>query len=270
MTANQASFSFPSYRRLCRYLGETDAMVELTELAARSFLASARQSGNISAFVSAASAEHGICVNLAEVDRLSNHLARNYIVTVYQSAERFLNEFRKEHIGLYQKEWTGDGMDVDPLTVTLKNIALNTKDAEEKVGSDLISRFQYLRIVRNWIVHTKDTDINKPLAKYAEIVEYSSENQDVFGPAQLPHTPVNLDFDDFIFFSRLTKILAEKICIVSKPPLEYWVESISLTRFKKLQNNPDRMLNAICGSLRTEYGMDDATAGWIAAELMTH
>lgn len=27
------SFRFPSYRNLCRYLGETDALVELTELA---------------------------------------------------------------------------------------------------------------------------------------------------------------------------------------------------------------------------------------------
>ena len=71
MTHDRASFSFPSYRRLCRYLGETDAMVELTELAAREFLSGARQSSDISGYVSEASSKHGVRVNLTEVDHLS-------------------------------------------------------------------------------------------------------------------------------------------------------------------------------------------------------
>ena len=72
------TFSLPSSRRLFRYLGETDAMVELTELATRSFLNAATLSENPAVFVSTASKELGICVNLAEVEGLSRHLARSY------------------------------------------------------------------------------------------------------------------------------------------------------------------------------------------------
>jgi hypothetical protein len=68
MTGMPTNFSFPSRRRLFRYLGETDAMVELTELATRSFTASAEQSGDVSAFVGGQSQQYGICVNLAELD----------------------------------------------------------------------------------------------------------------------------------------------------------------------------------------------------------
>ncbi|NTV47144.1 MAG: hypothetical protein HGB11_11625, partial [Chlorobiales bacterium] len=171
------SFSFPSYRRLCRYIGETDALVELTELACRSFQNAAKQSGDATAFINAESERFGINVNLSEVEPLMRHLAQNYIVTVYQSAECFLYEFRKEHCVLYQKEWVGDADGADPLTVTLKN--LSVEDPETVIGQDLLTRFQYYRIVRNWVVHKKESDISKPLAKFGEIVSYSAERQQI-------------------------------------------------------------------------------------------
>jgi hypothetical protein len=95
-------------------------MVELTELATRFFTASAKESGDVSAFVAGQSQQHRIYVNLAELNLLSRHLGRSYIVTVYQSAERFLHEFGKEHVALYQKEWLADANNIDPLTVALR------------------------------------------------------------------------------------------------------------------------------------------------------
>jgi hypothetical protein len=266
----KSSFSFPSYRRLCQYLGETDALVELTELAARSFIANSKQSIDIKKFISEASESFGIRVNISEFDQFAKHLSRSYIVTVYHSAERFLHEFRREHIALYSKEWSGDGGDVDPLTVTLRNITSSEKEMEEKIGLDLISRFQYYRIVRNWIVHEKGGNSNKPQAKYKAIVEYSDSHQAMFSSSSTPHAPEELDFDDFMLFSRLTKFIASKISEISKPPDKHWLNNFSLTRFKKLENNPARMSLAICGSLRTEYGMDEATAQRIAQQLIAH
>jgi hypothetical protein len=254
-------------RRLYRYLGETDAMVELTELATRSFTASAKQSGDVGAFVAGQSQQHGIRVNLKELDLLSRHLGRSYIVTVYQSAERFFHEFRKEHRALYRNNWIGDGDDVDPLTVTLGNVAASASDAEKQVGTDLISRYQYYRIVRNWVVHTKESDVSKPQAKFAEIVPYSPEHRERFGSLNAPNPPVDVCFDDFIFFSRLTKLVAEKLCRIAEPPLDHWVRNFALGRFKRLEKNPSRMRNAVTGRLRTEYGMDTTTAQWIADEL---
>jgi hypothetical protein len=70
MSAASGSFSLPSHGRLFRYLGETDAMVELTELAARFFLKSAKESADIGQFVSTVSSTCGIRVNLPEVECL--------------------------------------------------------------------------------------------------------------------------------------------------------------------------------------------------------
>ena len=261
------TFSFPSMRRLYRYLGETDALVELTELSTRSFIASAKQSGDVGTFVVNQSQQHGIRVNLAEVDSLSRHLGRSYIVTVYQSAERFLHEFRREHRALYANEWTGDGDDVDPLTVALRNVAPSEDEAVKRVGADLISLFQYYRILRNWVVHTKESDVSKPSVKFHEIVPYSAENQHIFRALNAPNPPADICFDDFIFFSRLTKFIAEKLCTVAEPPIDHWVRTFQLAPFKRLENNPLRMRNAVSGRLRTDYGMDAPTAQWIAEEL---
>jgi hypothetical protein len=73
-------------------------------------------------------------------------------VTVYQSAECFLHDFRREHVGLYNKEWAGDANNVDPLTVALRNVTESEATSAKAVGHDLISRFQYYRSVRNWVV----------------------------------------------------------------------------------------------------------------------
>jgi len=264
-----SSFSLPSARRLYKYLGEMDAMVELTELAVRSFLHSAKQSDDVSAFVRSLSEKHCIRVNYSAVDCLSLHLARSYIVTVYQSSERFMHEFRKEHQVLYQRKWTGDSMEDDPLTVALKNIASNKEAAGKSIGWDLITRFQYYRTVRNWIIHTKDSNLKKPLDAFEDIKDYSSEHQALFNQVNAPNQPEELTFDDFVLFSRLTKCIAEKMCQIVRPSDDYWKESL-LSKFKQLRNNPDRMKNAVAGLLRTDYGIDEVTAKRIVSRLVTH
>lgn len=267
MTTGATAFSFPALRQLQRYLGETDALVELTELAARSFIAAANQSGNVGDFVDNEAKNHGIRVNLGEVACLTRHLARNYIVTVYHAAETFFRDFRREHIALYQKTWSGDGNDIDPLTVVLKNIAVSEAEAESKIGSDLVSRFQYYRIVRNWVAHTKESDDTKPAEKFSEISIYSPINSSLFSSVAAPNPPSKLCFDDFIFFSRLTKLIAERICDVSKPPIEFWTQRWPINDFKRLATKPERMRAAVAASLRTKYGMDTGTAKWISDEI---
>ena len=259
------SFSFPSYRNLYRYLGETDALVELTELACRSFQDAARKSPDASSYIASESERFGIRVNLSEAELLSRHLARSYIVTVYQSAECFLHDFRKEHRALYRKDWIGDAEDADPLTVTLRN--LSTANPEDAIGQDLITRFQYYRIVRNWIVHTKESDPSKPLAKFAEIAPYTPERQELKKPLPATNRPDELTFEDFICFSRVTKLIAEKLCSLEKPSDSHWFTNFPIARFKRFMTKPERMQNSIAGYLRTEFGMDAREAGWIAEEL---
>lgn len=126
------SFTFPAYRDLKLYLGRMDAMVEVTELAATSFVSNAETSGDVNAYVNAESEKHKIVVNLSELDSFKSHLAQTYVVIVYQSMERFFYHFRKQHQELYQTKWNSE----DPNFATASaNIRCN--DVNERIGKDL-------------------------------------------------------------------------------------------------------------------------------------
>jgi hypothetical protein len=60
-------------------------------------------------------------------------------------------------------------------------------------------------------VHTKESDIRKPQAKFSEIVPYSGEHQETLRSVNAPNPPEEICFDDFIYFSCLTKLIAEKL-----------------------------------------------------------
>ena len=270
MSQSDESFSFPCFRRLYRYLGETDAMVELTELAARSFLVAARDSGNMSEFLAKETARHGIHVNLSEVDSLSSHLVRTYIVLVASAVERFLKDLREEHSALYRKVWTGDANKKDRLEVVFENLAGSKDNAEKRIGADVISRFQYYRLLRNWIIHEQESNLREPQEKFDSIAPLSAANVNLYNLLKAPNPPTSLVFDDFIFFSRLTKRVAEELCTMARPSPDHWKEYVDLRPFKKFQQDPKRMKNAISGKIRTDYGLDTSTANWIAENIMTH
>ncbi|MBL8853992.1 MAG: hypothetical protein JNK57_08480 [Planctomycetaceae bacterium] len=270
MNHPQSSFSFPSYRRLCRYLGESDAAIELTELFARSFCASAEASGNEERFISDASLKFGVRVNLSKADQFLTRLHRNYIVSVYSSAELFLHDFRREHIELFQKDWIGDTDDVDRLTVALRNVASSQKEAEGKIGADLISVFQYYRLVRNSTVHVAKSEKHDPERAFQKIVEFSTENKHEYSKLSAPNKPSEVKFDDFVLFSRITKEIAEALCSISQPAMEHWrtVFSDDLKRMESMNRKPKRVLSYVAGKLKTEWGFDDPAATRIASGVL--
>jgi hypothetical protein len=186
-------FSFPSSRQLARYLGESDAILEIDELACRFFVHAAEQSGNAGGFVADCSREFGVCVNLSAFETWRSHLAQRHIVTVYESAERFLKEFRKEHSELHRREWTGDEDGKNRIDLALENVGPTKKQAEEYVGLDLISRFEYYRLVRNWVVHDRKRLPEKETSVLQKLPDYSEENG---GLALLsaPHSPESCGF----------------------------------------------------------------------------
>jgi len=206
---------------------------------------------------------------MAEVDQLSSHLARHYIVTVYHSAERFLNEFRYEHGRLHGKRVYNrkDEGKLDPLTRALKHVSASRQEAEAAVGEALIDRFQYYRQVRNWSVHSKDDNTDELVKLHSKLGPYVAEHEKRLESTPGPNLPDELTFMDFILLSRITKAIAKKLCEISAPHEDDWAKLVPLGRFKRLMLNPKRMRNAISGRLRTEHGMDIETADWIAGEL---
>lgn len=260
-------FSFPSSRRLVRYLGESDAILEIDELACRFFVDAAKHSGDTEAFVKTCSENFGVCVNLSEFDSWRAHLAQRHIVSVYESAERFFKEFRKEHSELHQREWIGDADGKSRMTVALENVGASKEQAERGVGLDLISRFEYYRLVRNWIVHDKARNPEKETEVLESLVKYGDANAAALGRLAAPNRPDSLGFDDFILFSRVTKLVAERLNDLGKPSEESWISTFDLKPFKCLLTKPERLRNAVAGKLRTEFGMNSEAAEWISNNL---
>lgn len=245
-------------------------MVELTELASRSFLSAAHESGDVPAFLLHETRKHGIHVNLSEVDSLSRHLARTYIVLVASAVERFLKELREEHVALYRRPWTRDADKKDRLEVVFENLSGGKDDAKQLIGLDIISHFQYYRYLRNWIVHERESSHQAPQEKFGKIVPFSDDNKQLYKSLPAPNAPDALTFDDFIFFSRLTKRVAEELSLMARPPSDHWREFVDVRPFKKFQQDRARMKNAISGKIRTDYGIEIVTANWIAENIMAH
>lgn len=260
-------FSFPSSRRLARYLGESDAILEIDELACRFFLDSARQSGDAKDFVSKCSEKFGVCVNLSEFDAWRAHLAQRHIVAVYESAERFFKEFRREHSELHRREWKGDADGKSRVALALENIGPSEEQAERTVGLDLISRFEYYRLVRNWIVHGRTRPPEKETDALQNLSEYSDANVAAFERLAAPNRPESLNFDDFILFSRVTKLVAERLSALGRPTEESWVSTFDMKPFKALLTKPERLKNAVAGKLRTDFGMNLEAAEWISSNI---
>lgn len=260
-------FSFPSSRRLERYLGESDAILEIDELACRFFIDAAGLSGDAKAFVAECSKKFGVCVNLAEFDSWRAHLAQRHIVAVYESAERFFKEFRREHSELHRMEWTGDEDGKSRIDLALENFAVRKDHASQTVGWDLISRFEYYRLVRNWIVHDRTRTPEKETAVLRNLPEYSDANAATLGRLTAPNSPDSLNFDDFILFSRITKLIAERFCVLGKPADDSWLLTFDKTPFRSLLNNKERWKNAVAGKLRTDFGMSSESAEWISSSL---
>jgi hypothetical protein len=260
-------FSFPSTRRLARYLGESDAILEIDELACRFFIDAAGQSEDAQAFVVECSKKFGVCVNLAEFGAWRAHLAQRHIVAVYESAERFFKEFRREHSELHRREWTGDEDGKSRIDLALENLSATKEQSEKTVGLDLISRFEYYRLVRNWIVHDRTRTPEKETAALRNLSEYSDENADTLGRLNAPNLPNLLNFDDFILFSRVTKLVAERFCVLGKPADDSWLSTFDMKPFRALLNNKRRLKNAVSGKLRTDFGMSSEAAEWISTNL---
>ena len=87
----------------------------------------------------------------------------------------------------------------------------------------------------------------------------------MFSTLEAPNLASVLKFDDFVCFTRLTKRIAEKMAEIARPTPQQLVDSLSFTdvsRFNGLKAGRKR--NALSGRIKTIYGLDDATANWIA------
>ncbi len=156
------------------------------------------------------------------------------------------------------------------IEVVLENVGNGYADSEKMTDLSVISCFQYYRSLRNSIIHDPDSNPEKLEEKFNAIIPFCSESKKQYNSLNAPNRADQIIFDDFILFSRLTKKVAEDLSLMARPSSEHWKEFIDLKPFKKYQQDPKRMRNAISGKIQTEYGIDTATANWIADGILTH
>lgn len=136
-----------------------------------------------------------------------------YILSVYQQAELFFRNFLKEigHTsgGKESTGWLEFVMDALGLKPT-RAVDLNM------IGPHLIYAFDYYNRCRNEFVHPTGREMATDCQKAAAELNKFGMNLTL----KAPNLPSQMDFDDFVLFSRVTKALARRLTEVKAPKIE--------------------------------------------------
>lgn len=278
------AYTYQSLRTLHNYSGEIDAMLHLNELVNREFIQqaeghTAKTGKTIRDFIKDVSAKHSMYVDLLKFDDFSTQLAKSYIVTVYQSAEQFLHEFREEHIDLFDSKWT-DSDKESKIETTTRNLSLCDAEKDEILDMANLEVFNYYHKLRNCITHphtlqkaklNKKEKLDKKLNEKEKLDKKLNEIKDIYGQRILemhhidlvPNTFNEINFNDFKLFSKVVKDIAYRLCKHEQPSdnqiirvYEKFHYSDFKSRNRNLNNNPKRWKMALESELRTLYGLD--------------
>ncbi len=254
-------FSYESYRKLKKNLGEFDAVVECNEIAIREFIekAQAKDAGD---YIKNLSFKHRVKVDAVDFIKFGSRIRHYYLTSVFQQSEQFLKDF-KEEWKLYfpNKEWLEIKSGETILQNTLRTLSL-------RISSDLIEFYEYYRLVRNHMSHN-DRDIDK----LRSLLRKTQENKNEFlSDLNLSGTPNSLEtigFDDFLILTNIVKHIAFSICSQSKPDNNKIAEALfehskknngsAYKGLKKLKNNEKRYNNALKSFIITTFGRFSST-----------
>jgi hypothetical protein len=86
-------FSYFSYRKLKKTLGEFDAVVECNEIAIKEFIENAPKE-NLQKYIQQLSSKHKVKVDKVDFLKFSSRIRQYYVASVSQQSEQFLKDFR--------------------------------------------------------------------------------------------------------------------------------------------------------------------------------
>jgi hypothetical protein len=254
------AFRFPCYRDLKQKLGEFDALCECIELATRDLIEHASAAPDQHAYVSGLSRLHGIRVNRVDVPALRPHVARMYILAVYQCLEDFLIGLREEHP--QGKQWGMDYYD-DRLTKIGRAVGFN-----HTLAFDVC---QHYRVIRNATMHPSARDKLRANAVAVKALRDRVAQNSSLSTLDAPNSYDAASFDDFVLFTRSIKTLAEELCAAARPSDDELAEMVKAMTVKlagKFRNAPERLANARSGFLQTTYSLPKPEADRIIAGLL--
>lgn len=249
-------FSYPSYRKLKKTLGEFDAVVECNEIAIREFIEHAKKE-DLQKYVQQLSKKHKVKVDEVDFLKFSSRIRQYYVASVFQQAEQFLKDFKIEWKKYFAgEEWLEIAKGETKLQNTIRTLNVS-------LPSDLIDIYEYYRLIRNYMSHSdRDTDeINKLFKKI-----HSNQN-DFLVDLNTRHLPSKLDeinFDDFLLLTNIVKHIAFLISHSAKPDNERIAELLleiskdddakAYRGLKKLKNDDARFDGALKSFITTNFG----------------
>ncbi|MDF2454087.1 MAG: hypothetical protein K0R51_80 [Cytophagaceae bacterium] len=256
------AFRLNCVSELYKNLGRFDAIVEFTEISIRDFIHQAQQIGDFDAFLQTKSHQHNICVNTVDQSVYRARISHSYILSVYQTAELFMHQFRDEHIDLYNNTWTLEDTKDNLLIKTIRKISA-VNPATLHIGAHRISLFNYYRVVRNKYSHDRISEIRVG-QEFQNINQFATQIQIDYPGLLAPNDFDNISFEDFILFSRAIKDIAYKLNDLVTPTNEqlrdYYIRK---DFFKELNENPLRKTNALKGHMLSNFGIEDNQANLI-------
>ncbi|MCP4529221.1 MAG: hypothetical protein GY833_25420 [Aestuariibacter sp.] len=255
------SFLYKCYRDLKSYLGKLDALVELNELAIRSFKNTANSASNLREFIEGASIEYGINVQFESFPSLSAWASQYYVVAVHEAMYLFLYEYRREFVivrGLnFEEDWPK--IDGDKLTDVISQVErfCEHPNIKQTIGETQLAIFEYYHFLRNRLAHLhtkKEQELND---KYEVISEHRTKINQLYKVEDAPNHLENLCFSDFYIFTRAAKDIANKLSEIGQPTPQQIVDYIGMDKFiglKKFTNNPGRKQKFASNIIQPYFG----------------
>ncbi|MDC7767282.1 hypothetical protein POL82_27865 [Priestia aryabhattai] len=244
------SFKLQAYRNLTQRLGYYDSITELNELAIREVIKNAEEYGSPQDYIENLSKKHGIYVNLPRfTEKLGNTMAQSYIITVYQSAELFLQEYKDEHREqISGKHWSYS----DQLGSKLSQAIIHTNEEFDYENNLSYKLFEYYRFIRNNITHPSGSKKNLDTL-HKEIMTYEDEIKEKFG-GTVPNKIEDICFDDFILFTKVLKEIGSLLCSLAEPSPEELIQLVGKP-FRKIRNDKKKLEKSISNHLRTKFSL---------------
>lgn len=249
------SFRLKCTTELINNLGKYDAIVEFTEIAIRDFIHIANNSGDFDSYLKCKSAEHEIKVDSIDRTIYRSRISQSYILSVYQTFELFLRQFRDEHNDLFNGNWKFDDSTESLLLKLIKQISTVNK-AKTSFGEFRLELFDYYRRIRNKYSH-EYIDDSKLHKAFAQVSKYKNDISINYPKLVAPNEFNGITFDDFILFTRLVKDIASGLNDLIQPISNSLIADYYHRKglFKNLNENTTRKTNAIIGHLREYFGI---------------
>lgn len=239
----------PIYNAFKKELGFTDAANEYIEVLLRNM-----ENQNLSEkeFQKLAN-QLLIKVNDYSIVNASFQIRKGYIISVYKSFDNFL-QLTHNHIKKYATRFEARADGESLLKNTYKLIfGMQETDTNNYL---LYLICDYYRLIRNAYAHTENTEnINRA---YNLILKHPINIHSVFPKLDAPHDSSNINFDDFILYSRAAKKLAYELINNISYDTDKIAESFSVTEMKKLKNNTARITTQIFLFLDMNFNISDS------------